>query len=167
MRLFPNSVIQEFCLTRSSSLCRYCDPVTIPTIERISEITETTGNKPNVTQLQVSAPSGFKRGSARRSTSHEFASIKSGNQHPIPARHRRIAGFSRRSGDCFPCRIAFSAKRFCGGGRFFRSFRLSNYKPSDAGDFFVGHSEFCAILCATRTAFASGGDHDGFGCLRR
>jgi len=42
----------------------------------------------------------------------------------------------------------------CGRWRFFPSFRLSYYKPPDAGDFFVGHSEFHALLCAARTALS-------------
>ena len=107
------------------------------------------------------------RGAHCRRASHEFESIKSANQHSIPARYRRFARFGRRSGDCFPCRIALSAGRFRRRGRFFRSFRLSDYKPSDTGDFFVRHSELRTILCTACTTFASGSDHDGFGCLRR
>src|ERR1700758_2486300 len=55
----------------------------------------------------------------------EFESIKSENQHSIPARYRRFAGFGRRSSERFPCRIALSPGRFCGGGLFF--FVLSGY----------------------------------------
>src|SRR5580698_10976139 len=93
----------------------------------------------------------------RRGDSHELESFKPESQHPVPARYRRIAGFGRRAGDCLPCRTALSTRRFYRRGRFFRSLRLSDYKPSDEGDFFVGKSEFRTLLCTAGEALAPRG----------